>query len=129
MKRLMIVGFAAALAVAAGAVLTAGSSQHTPVTLCHNVEHNPHTIVVDDSSVDLQGHQAHLDSGFDTLGACPTETTSPPTTESPTTTEAPVVSPTVLDRPVQPASPPAASSPADSPPATAVQGANVTLTG
>src|SRR3990172_7946540 len=53
-----------------------GGGGHEPVTLCHNLEHNPHTITVDNSSVE----QAHLRHG-DTLGACEEEepTTTPET--------------------------------------------------
>ena len=118
----MMVAFSAVFALTAVVFFTAAAGQHTPVTVCHNVQNNPHEIVVDDSSVDLQGHQAHIDSGFDTLGPCPTDTTSPPTTEGPTgTTEPPAVSPTETERPADVA--PAAQ------PAAAVQAGSVSLTG
>ena len=58
---------------------------HTPVTICHNVDHNPVTITVDDDST-FEGHKNHLERGKDTFGPCPTPpttTTPPPTTTTP----------------------------------------------
>lgn len=59
---------------------------HEPITICHNVEHNPHEITVDADSVDATAHAAHLESGFDSWGSCPVEETTTTTTEAPTTT-------------------------------------------
>lgn len=69
--------------------------------LCHNVQNNPHEVCSDDNS-HIVGHQIHLDSGMDVLGACPTAPTptagitptasiTPTTTISVTPTETPAV--------------------------------------
>lgn len=90
MKRYLIIPLFGALTIgsfASAAQATNGQGEgHTPVTICHNVLHNPVTITVDDDSTTFEGHLNHLESGFDTYGPCPVA----PTTTVPVTTTRPV---------------------------------------
>jgi hypothetical protein len=65
---------------------------HTPVTICHK----PGTpaeqeLTVDDDSTELTGHLGH----GDTIGSCPTQTTTGTTQTEPTTTETTTTTETV----------------------------------
>lgn len=46
-----------------------GPYPHETVCFCHNVEHNPHTICTNVQGL-INGHMAHVQTGFDTLGQC-----------------------------------------------------------
>lgn len=54
--------------------------------LCHNAQNNPHEVCSDDDSY-KEGHENHLESGFDILGQCPVTTISVTPTEAPAVPE------------------------------------------
>ncbi len=82
---LMLLGFAP--------MVLATSGGHEEVCFCHNVEHNPHTICTDKEGL-INGHMAHVESGFDALNECPPEIEETPLpTESPVASESPSVEP------------------------------------
>ena len=53
-------------------------TENQTVCFCHNLAHNPHTICTNNEGL-INGHMAHVESGFDSLGECtvPTPTPSP----------------------------------------------------
>lgn len=57
------------------------NAQVTKQCICHNVQNNPVEICTDDDSYKV-GHGAHLDSGFDSFGACPGTIVTPTPTEN-----------------------------------------------
>lgn len=77
------------VAAAVGLLLVYPASQalagggHDPVTICHNADHNPVEVTVDQHAVDESGtdHTQHIEQGKDTWGPCPVPETTPPTTE------------------------------------------------
>lgn len=80
---------------------------HEEVCFCHNIPHNPHTICTDVNGL-INGHTAHVGTGFDTLGECAEELATP----SPSVEPEPSPTPEPTDYP-EPTSIPAPSSTPD----------------
>lgn len=57
--------------------------------ICHNVQNNPVEVCSDDDSY-KEGHENHLESGFDTYGACPAQP-SPSISPTPGDGQPPIV--------------------------------------
>lgn len=87
--------------------VNAQTDEHIVVCFCHNIINNPHTICTDDDGL-IQGHSAHVQNGFDSLGECPiTNPTIAPTIIEPTegkptiTINPTIVIPTVVIEPTE----------------------------
>jgi hypothetical protein len=117
MKNLKYIsGGASILAVTAIFVLAAfflGKSL-TPVSatveacFCHNINNNPETICTDNEGL-INGHMGHVETDFDTLGACtgtPTPTPTPSSSSSPTPTPTPTPTPEQCEEDCEPTSTP-----------------------
>src|SRR5690348_270020 len=63
------------------------------VCFCHNLTHNPVTICTSNAGL-INGHLAHVNSGTDSLGVCPTKTPAPSSTPTASPTATPTASPT-----------------------------------
>lgn len=83
---------ALALILAAFTLATSSVSAVAQTCFCHNVLHNPHTICTSNQGL-ISGHMAHVQSGFDSLGICPTPTPTGSPSGSPSPTPTPTGSP------------------------------------
>ena len=89
MKKLLI-GSLLSLALLLVTSVYATQGGHQEVCFCHNLDNNPHTICTDNQG-QINGHQAHIAQGKDSLGACHEPTVTPTVTQEPTATPTPTI--------------------------------------